>query len=369
MRGFGLLALAAVAGIATAAAAADGGPAGTPPSLEYRPPRQVIPEPKAPHPLPPKTLFREIIGSFGMLTGSFDRPGDVARVERSEGALQEGDFYVLDVGNNRIQRFDRFGTFKETCGRRGINDGEFDSPTAIAIGTFDGNSSIYVVDAGNHRIQICDPAEMFTSSPNCDCVSRGSLGSAEPRSLDRASFKSPRDIAFDECSPTPNIYVLDSGNERVLIFDSAGKYVNRWDRSTGVTGGVFTGLASIAWSDERFGFIYTLGAGCVVQQFKPDGCSGRIGGTLINSWPAIPAESGLCVPARIEVDREYNYVYVLDAGNSHLACYNPDGLYRWTLRGAQSPFAKPLGFAVDSRGEEFLVADTESNIVQKFTLR
>jgi DNA-binding beta-propeller fold protein YncE len=62
-------------------------------------------------------------------------------------------------------------------------------------------------------------------------------------------------------------------------------------------------------------------------------------------------------------------VYVLDAGNSLILSYNPDGLYRWALRGAEVPFSKPLGFAVNSEGEEVLVADTENNIVQKFTLR
>ena len=77
----------------------------------------------------------------------------------------------------------------------------------------------------------------------------------------------------------------------------------------------------------------------------------------------------MCVPARMEIDSRFNYVYVLDSGNSTLSCYNPVGLYRWTLGGAQVLFSKPLGFAVNRDGEEVLVADTENNIVQKFTLR
>ena len=77
----------------------------------------------------------------------------------------------------------------------------------------------------------------------------------------------------------------------------------------------------------------------------------------------------MCVPSRMEIDSRFNYVYVLDSGNSKLSCYNPVGLYRWTLSGARATFSKPLGFAVSHEGDEVLVADTENNIVQKFTLR
>jgi DNA-binding beta-propeller fold protein YncE len=367
MRRYFCFALAAVAGLATAAAAAEGAPSETPPSLEYRPPRVVVPEPKAPHPLAPMAVFREIIGSLGMLTGSFDRPTDVARDE-------SGVFYVLDAGNNRIQKFDRFGNFEDSCGRSGISDGEFDRPASIALGPAPGASDellthLYVVDTGNHRIQYCDTARMFDNKRGtCECQSWGSRCSSSPSDLARACFNSPRDIAF---TPNNATLVLDSGNERVQFFDLASlRLLQIWSSSTGVNGGVFTDLVSLAFSEERTGYIYLLGAKCVVQQFKLSGMTvGDWSGMLVNSWPAIPPESGLCVPARIETDRKYNYVYVLDSGNSQLSCYNPDGLYRWTLVGAQAPFAKPLGFAVDSRGEEFLVSDTGNNFVQKFTLR
>jgi DNA-binding beta-propeller fold protein YncE len=330
------LLLAVVAGGAAPAAAQDRGAADPVPSLEYRPPRAVIPEPKAPHPAPPLTVFREAIGGFGMLTGSFDGPVDVARDK-------SGNFYVLDAGNNRVQKFDQFANFKSSWGKSGIRDGEFNRPTAIALNPAGG---VYVVDTGNDRIQKFDEAGVHIKS-------WGSRGRAE------GDFKSPQDIAFDQDG---NAFVLDSGNERVQFFDADFTFLSKWERSFGVTGGVFTDLKSIAWSGERFSYLYLLSAGCLVQQFKLDG-------TLVTSWPAIAPESGLCVPARLEVDDKNHYVYVLDSGNGLLLLFNPDGLYRAALRGAEQPFSKSLGFAVDSSGEEFLVADTGNNIVQKFTLR
>jgi hypothetical protein len=371
----GLLILAAGVGTAGVAfAAAAGAPAEPPPSLEYKPPKVVVPEPKAPHPLPPLTVFRDIIGRFGMLGGAFDRPTDIAK------PLANGGFLVLDVGNNRIQAFTASGDFSGSCGGRGIQDGEFDKPTAIAIPPFgaDPAAAVFVVDAGNNRIQICNFSGDWTLTSGkvnkvCHCNSWGTRGSGRPTSRG-PQLKSPQDIAV---SSTGVVAVLDSGNDRVQFFEYSDpllspdglRQLNIWDSSAGVSGGTFTGLTSLAWSDERQGYLYVLGAGCVVQQFQPDPPRAGFQGKLINSWSAIPAESGICVPARIEVDARFHYVYVLDSGNSQLSSYNPDGLYRWTLNGAQQPFDKPLGFAMDDRGEEFLVADTENNCVQKFTLR
>jgi len=345
-------------GMTTATAAEDGGSAAPPPSLEYRPKRPVIPEPKAPQPLPPKTVFTESIGGRGMLAGSFDGPVDVDRDA-------SGNFYALDVGNNRVQVFDRFGTLKFSWGSRGFRQGrvgkldsEFNKPSAIAVGpesSVDATQYVYVLDSGNHRVQKFNLKGEFV-------IEWGSLGSSD------GDFKSPQDIVVDrwgvgQGSQIGDVVVLDSGNERVQQFSNAGKFKKKLEKSSfGVTGGNFTNLKSIALSDQRLGYFYLLGAGCVVQQFTQDG-------TLVNSWAAVAPESGLCVPARLEIDEKNHYVYVLDSGNSLLMCYNPDGMYRWALRGAQEPFSRPLGFAVNADGDEFLVADTENNVVQKFTLR
>ena len=76
------------------------------------------------------------------------------------------------------------------------------------------------------------------------------------------------------------------------------------------------------------------------------------------------------MPARIEIDNKNDYVYVLDSGNSLLERFNLDGRHSaGRLRGAERPFSNPLGLAVNPDRDEVLVADTENNIVQKFTLR
>lgn len=356
MRRFRILILALVVGMATAAAAESGNSSDPTPSLEYRPQRLVIPEPKAPHPLPPKTVFAETVGSFGIMTGSFDSPVDVARDE-------SGNFYVLDAGNSRVQKFDKSANYVVSSGSSGSHPGQFKRPAAIAVGRLDpadpATEVVYVVDTGNDRVQ-------FTATAGFGMPGVGKLNDGWEKWGSRGSwkgdFKSPRDITID---PRGYVYVLDSGNERVQ------KFLPRGELETGNTFELFKGeyadLTSIAFSSSRFGYLYLLGPACLVQQFRLGG--GGREGTLMNSWSAVAPESGLCVPARIEVDDKNHYVYVLDSGNSLLMLFNEDGLYRWALRGAQQAFSKPLGIAVNPDGDELLVADTENNVVQKFTLR
>jgi len=351
---FVVLILAALVGPVTAAAAAEESPSDAPPSLEYRPQRQVISEPRAPTPAPPVTVFREAIGGFGIGTGSFDRPVDVA-------VDPDGNFYVLDAGNNRVQRYDSFSKYLLFWGSYGTRPGEFNNPRAIVVDSTrtGGFHYVYVLDAGNNRVQIFQFEKQTGKITFFE--SWGGLGSRD------GDFKDPRDIVLDGDG---HIWVLDSGNERVQKFKFEPERVSGrkvtfaggWGKIFGSRGGKFDDLVSIGWSRERLGYIFLLGPGCLVQKFQLDG-------TLVSSWPAIAPESGRCSPGRIEIDNKNDYVNVLDAGNGLFERFNTDGRFHFALRGAKRPFSNPLGLALNPDRDEVLVADTENNIVQKFTLR
>jgi DNA-binding beta-propeller fold protein YncE len=70
---------------------------------------------------------------------------------------RSGDIYVVDAGNNRIQRFDRDGRFVGEFGSAGRGNGQFDRPYGIAI---DKDGYVYVSDAGNKRIQKFAPGRV-----------------------------------------------------------------------------------------------------------------------------------------------------------------------------------------------------------------
>jgi len=77
----------------------------------------------------------------------FYMPSDIAVDE-------EGNVYVLDSGNHRIQKFDPQGNFLASFGRRGQGPGEFQYPQSIDI---DANGFMYVSDSGNQKLQILKP--------------------------------------------------------------------------------------------------------------------------------------------------------------------------------------------------------------------
>ena len=62
--------------------------------------------------------------------------------------------YVVDAGNNRIQTFSPNGDFVSSFGSSGLGPGQFLNPAGIDI---DDEGNIYVTDKGNHTI------EKFTS--------------------------------------------------------------------------------------------------------------------------------------------------------------------------------------------------------------
>jgi DNA-binding beta-propeller fold protein YncE len=68
----------------------------------------------------------------------------------------QGDVYVTDTGNQRVQKFDREGNFITQWGGFGGGDGQFNFPYGIVV---DARGSVFVVDSGNTRVQQFMPAE------------------------------------------------------------------------------------------------------------------------------------------------------------------------------------------------------------------
>jgi len=66
---------------------------------------------------------------------------------------QQGSLFVVDNGNNRIQKFDNAGNFIILWGNFGSANANFHNPTGIAC---DGKGDVWVVDTNNHRVQKFD---------------------------------------------------------------------------------------------------------------------------------------------------------------------------------------------------------------------
>ena len=87
------------------------------------------------------------IGKRGRGPGEFNLPRDVA-------VGKDGNLYVVDGGNFRIQVLDRDGKFLRDFGSVGLQFGNFARPKEIAA---DAAGNVYVVDTAFGNFQIFDP--------------------------------------------------------------------------------------------------------------------------------------------------------------------------------------------------------------------
>ena len=136
--------------------------------------------------------------------GYFNSPWDVAVYEPNE------NVYVVDQGNNRIQKFNSSLSFVWSVGSLGSGDSSFNVPQRIAI---DSNENIYVTDRNNHKVKV------FNSSG----VYQRSVGSGFGNG--NGQFNIPSGIAVDTSF---NVYVSDN-NTRIQLFNSSGTYVHSYN--------------------------------------------------------------------------------------------------------------------------------------------
>ena len=161
--------------------------------------------------------------------------------------------YVTDANNNRIVKYDAHGFQEATWGAPGLeqgsDNGEFRRPTGVDV---DRDDNIYVVDSGNNRIQ-------KFSSTGAHITSWGAAGS------DEGEFTDPTAIAIDGDA----VYVVDTGNSRVQRFDLDGNYQSQFG-SAGSGDGQF--LVPLGIDTDALGLIYVSDSGNDrIQKFTPEG--------------------------------------------------------------------------------------------------
>jgi sugar lactone lactonase YvrE len=75
---------------------------------------------------------------------AFNYPSDVA-------VDAQGNIYILDAGNTRIQKFDQDGKYLATIGRKGQGPGEFISPSSLDL---DEDGNLVVTDTAQMRLHV-----------------------------------------------------------------------------------------------------------------------------------------------------------------------------------------------------------------------
>ena len=247
-------------------------------------------------------------GSFGSGNGEFNRPAGIA-------VDDAGSVYVADSGNHRIQKFTSTGTFVTEWGRRGSASGRFRYPLGLAI---DGGGSVSVTDSGNHRVQ------KFTST-GAFIDEWGSRGTGN------GQFDGPIGVAVDSDG---YVYVADTFNFRVQKFTSTGTFVAKWGSRGSGNGQFGAGRAGGpgGLAVDVGGNVYVTDSTDRIEKFTSTG-------EFLTKWGTAGSGDGqFNVASDVAVDGDGN-VYVTDTGNSRVQKFGlvprPDGRIR---RGATGTY-------------------------------
>ncbi|GAB4114274.1 MAG: TIGR03663 family protein [Roseiflexaceae bacterium] len=307
---------------------------------------------------PLKLVATETFGQAGNQVGQF---GGASAITTDT----QGNVYVADTLNHRIQVFAADGSLLRTIGEFGSGDGQFNEPRGVAV---DRAGNIYVADTWNARVAKFDAQGNFLLSWGSGREDFGAGRRASPtdgtlagNAAEPLGFFGPRGIAVDDAG---NVYLADTGNKRVVVTDSEGNFRYQFGEF-GSGPGQFSEPIGIAVDGSTVYVADTWNGR--VQVFIREG-TGQVSPNPIGTWrvagwqpqtyddPFISAQGG--------------QVVVSVPGRNAAVLYNPSGteLLRWGGSGedlASLRLPSGLSFAPDG---SVVVMDRGNNRVMRFTL-
>ena len=244
----------------------------------------------------------------------------------------EGNIWVSDGGNDRFQIFAPDGTFLETWGSSGAEEGQFDlrakGPYALGDVAFDTDGNIYVADTGNSRVQKFARDRSFL-------LAWGDEGKGD------GQFMAPGGIAV---SADGTVYVTDEGRLDVQMFAANGTLLGTIGERGG-TEGQFILPAGVAVDGDGDAWVADF-AHHRIERINAEG-------DVLATWGTFGSRAGeLHSPNDVAVDR-LGRVYVADTNNARLQVFARDGRFLAQIGGLgiqPGQFSNPVGVAVDDAG-------------------
>jgi DNA-binding beta-propeller fold protein YncE len=286
-------------------------------------------------------------GSQGTSEGQFLRPHDL------EFDKDNKYLYAVDRDGNRIQVFDKNGTFLFKFGQKGNGDGQFLVPYGLDV---DAKGNVWVADRGNQRIQQFDSQGDFISK----------FGNKDGHPSNKpGKFDNPRHVEVDKA--LKYVYVADSKNNRIQQFDTNGTFVKVIGRF-GDKSGEFN-LPTTIEMDSKGNFFVNERGNERIQKFDSNWNPILMWGTKGSS------NNQFCHMEHIALDRHDN-VYVTDP-QSDPGCsmqprvlkYDSEGNFitKFGSYGTKpGQFGDPEHLALDNEGDVY-VSDRRNNDIQVFS--
>jgi peptidylamidoglycolate lyase len=176
----------------------------------------------------------------------FDKPTDIA-------FASDGSIYISDgYGNNRVAKFSPDGKFLFDWGHKGQGPGEFDLPHSVAV---DAQGNVYVADRSNTRIQVFDANGKFLKMWKSSELGRPWSATVGPDNLLYV-------VDGGDLKPAPP----DRG--QLLKLDLNGKILAKWSRFGNYDGQIYWGH-DLAVGKDGAVYVGDVYHGMRVQKFVP----------------------------------------------------------------------------------------------------
>ncbi|MFZ1768127.1 MAG: flippase activity-associated protein Agl23 [Caldilinea sp.] len=287
---------------------------------------------------------------------------------RAVAIAPNGDRVIADTNNHRIVVLNNAGEFLRAFGGYcNVNDQantpcldpDGDGPLVSGDGQFfepwgvavDASGQIYVADTWNGRIQVFDAEGNLLRKWGTFASTNGELG-------DPLALFGPRGMSIDLDG---NLLVADTGNKRIVRFSPTGEALGQIGGG-GVIAGRFEEPTDVD-VDPRDGTVLVADAwNGRVQRFSPDltylsefGVPGWAGRDVFQKpYLAVAADGA---------------IYATDPATALVMVFNPDGAVRAAFGGSGSDMnhlGQPNGVAVDLAGGVVVAADGGNNRVMVF---
>lgn len=299
-------------------------------------------------------LYGSEFGGLGSGPGEFYTPV-------SDAVAANGNVWVTDFYNDRIDEFTSWGEFVASYGTYGGGEGQFERPWGIAISPTSGD--MYVSDYDDNRIEEWSQSGAFITS-------FASYGSGA------GQVNAPHGVTVD---PSGDVWVADYYNNRVEEFSSAGSFMKTV--GFGVSNG--ENMLQVCTSSCRAGLagsgngqfdgptgIVAVGSDLYVS----DALNHRVqelsqAGAYVGKFGSEGSGNGqLSTPDNIAANSVTGDLYVADPGNDRVEVFKPEGAFLATFSAkgkGTGQLETPQGVAVAANGNAY-VTDSENNRVEEW---
>lgn len=205
--------------------------------------------------------------------------------------------------------------------------------------TIDARGNIYVSDSGNHRVLVFDGKGRFIRK-----IGRNGTG--------KGKLKFPLGIAVDGAG---RVYVSTMGLNKIMVFSQAGRFLREFRLGDDAVNDL---PIKLRIKDNR---LYATASGRVVVM--------DLNGKVLRKWGELGKGLGrFAYPNGLDVDAD-GKIFVSDSNNSRIQIFNQKGRLIGAkgkppknMRDAGRMFGLNLGLAIDEAGRVFVVDAFNSSI-------